>query len=134
VREGARIGVTELLVGLPFPHLAFEIMRFVVASHRFEEVMVGAATYPPPDGHERGLADMLEAPDAVLDRAVAEAEKIAAISQPAFTLTKRQSRMAVAERWARDGRMFEDAVTDIWMRPDSMARVRAYVERTLKKS
>lgn len=132
-REGARIGVTELLVGLPFPHLAFEIMRFVVASHRFEEVMVGAATYPPQDGKERGLADILEAPDRVLERALSEAEGIASLSPPAFALTKRQSRKPVADAWRRDGRMFEDAVTEIWMRPESLARMRAYVERTLKK-
>lgn len=132
--EGARIGVPELLVGVPFPHLAFEIMRFVVASHRFEEVMEGAATYSPQDGYDRGLADMLEAPGAVLERALSEAEKLAALPPQAFALTKRQSRKPVADSWARDGRGFEDEVTKIWLQPESIRRIRAYVERTLKRS
>lgn len=131
---GARIGVPELLVGVPFPHLAFEIMRFVVASHRFEEVMEGAAAYTPQDGYDRGLADILVEPDAVLARAMIEAEKLSALPPAAFALTKRQSRKPVADAWARDGRKFEDEVTQIWLQPESIARIRAYVARTLKKT
>lgn len=133
VRGQGRIGVTELLVGLPFPHLAFEIMRFSTASHRFEEVMVGAATYPPQEGYERGLVNLLVEPGTLSEQAFAEAAKMVAISPPAFGLTKRQSRKPVADAFARDGRMFEDAVMEIWTRPESFARVKSYVERTLKK-
>ncbi|MGE3145741.1 MAG: enoyl-CoA hydratase/isomerase family protein [Pseudorhodoplanes sp.] len=133
VREKARIGVPELLVGVPFPHLAFEIMRFVVASHRFEEVMLGSATYLPEEGHVCGLADILEAPEKVLERALAEAGKLAALPPQAFAMTKRQSRRPVAESWARVGRGFEDAVTEIWTQPDALQRIRAYVERTLDR-
>ena len=133
VREKARIGVPELQVGVPFPHLAFEIMRFMVAPHRFEEVMLGAQTYPPEEGEIRGLADILEAPEKVLERALAEAGRLAALPPQAFALTKRQSRRPVAASWARDGRGFEDAVTEIWMQPESLQRIRAYVERTLDR-
>ncbi|NWG23063.1 MAG: enoyl-CoA hydratase/isomerase family protein [Pseudorhodoplanes sp.] len=133
VRGQGRIGVTELLVGLPFPHLAFEIMRFVTASHRFEEVMVGAATYPPQDGYERGLVNLLVEPGTLAEQAQMDAEKLVAISPPAFGLTKRQSRKPVADAFARDGRKLEDAVTEIWTQPESLARVKSYVARTLRK-
>src|SRR4029077_11419335 len=36
-RGGGRIGVTELLVGVPFPALAFEIMRFATPPYFFSE-------------------------------------------------------------------------------------------------
>ena len=36
-RDGGRIGVTELLVGVPFPPLAFEIMRFATPPRYFAE-------------------------------------------------------------------------------------------------
>ena len=75
VRGQGRIGVTELLVGLPFPHLAFEIMRFATASHRFEEVMVGAATYPPQDGYERGLVNLLVEPGTLAEQALGGSRK-----------------------------------------------------------
>ncbi len=37
-RESGRIGVTELLVGVPFPALAFEIVRFAVPPRYLPEV------------------------------------------------------------------------------------------------
>src|SRR6202166_1190836 len=47
-REAGRIGVTELLVGVPFPPAAMEIMRCATAPQYFEETIFGGATYPPP--------------------------------------------------------------------------------------
>ncbi len=40
-----RIGVTELLVGVPFPALAFEIVRFAVPPRFLAEVTLSGATY-----------------------------------------------------------------------------------------
>ena len=39
------MGVTELLVGVPFPALAFEIMRFAVPRLHLPEFTFGGATY-----------------------------------------------------------------------------------------
>ncbi len=39
-REAGRIGVTELLVGVPFPPIAMEIMRHATAPQYFEEALV----------------------------------------------------------------------------------------------
>jgi enoyl-CoA hydratase len=55
--EVGTIGVTELLVGFPFPALALEIMRSVTPPHYFEDVICGAATYAPSAGVARGLVD-----------------------------------------------------------------------------
>src|SRR5579883_1731025 len=44
-RGAGRIGVTELLVGVPFPALAFEIVRFAVLPHRLSELVLVGATY-----------------------------------------------------------------------------------------
>jgi enoyl-CoA hydratase len=44
-RGGGRIGVTELLVGVPFPALAFEIVRFAVPRRHLPEFTYGGATY-----------------------------------------------------------------------------------------
>src|SRR6266436_5916200 len=60
-REPGRIGVTELLVGLPFPPMAFEIMRCVAAPQYFEDIIFSGATYAPEAGRERGLVhDVVE--------------------------------------------------------------------------
>jgi hypothetical protein len=42
-------------------------------------------------------------------------------------------RAPVAERFAVSGAVIDKTVTDIWCAPDTLARVRNYVERTLNK-
>ena len=44
-RDGGRIGVTEMLVGVPFPALAFEIVRFAVPARHLPEFTLSGATY-----------------------------------------------------------------------------------------
>jgi enoyl-CoA hydratase len=131
--DGGRIGVTELLVGVPFPPLAFEIMRYVTAPQFFPAVIFGGATFAPPEASERGLIDEAVAPDELFERAVAAAETLAALSPPAFALTKRQMRQPVAERTAANARAYDDDVVKVWSAAETVSRIRDYVARTLKK-
>ncbi len=131
--EPGRIGVTELLVGLPFPTLAFEIMRFVTAPHHFEEVIFSGATFPPAEGAERGLVNDAVAGEDLIDRAVAAAEALASIAPNAFALTKRQSREPAMDRYQRDGARFDAEVTQIWTSEQATRTIRDYVSRTFKK-
>jgi enoyl-CoA hydratase/carnithine racemase len=132
-RDAGRIGVTELLVGVPFPALAFEIVRFAVPARYLSEFMLSGATYATDAALERGWIDEVAEPEDVVRDAIAVAEELAALSPPAFAETKRQIRAAVAERYAASGAATDAAVTDIWWAPETLARIRAYVERTLKK-
>ena len=134
VREPGRIGVTELLVGVPFPAGAMEIMRRAVAPQRFEEVIFGAATYAPGDALTRGLIDEVVEPQALLDRALAAATTLAALPPQAFTQTKRQTRQDAYERLRRDGARIDAEAMQIWCAEETLARVRDYVARTLKKA
>jgi enoyl-CoA hydratase len=128
------MGVTELLVGVPFPAIAFEIMRLATAPQLFEDTLFTGATYAPEAARERGFVHELVAPENLLDRAVAAAERLAALSPAAFALTKMQSRKAVQDTLQRAGLSVDAAVREIWLNPDTLARMQDYVERTLKKS
>src|SRR5438132_4280570 len=97
-RDVGRIGVTELLVGVPFPTIAMEIMRCAAAPQYFEELLLGGATYAPEEGAARGLVHEVVDPDQLLDRAVAAARKLAALSPSAFALSKRQTRQPALAR------------------------------------
>ena len=130
---GGRIGVTELLVGVPFPPLAFEIMRYVTAPHFFPDVISGGATVEPDEGLRRGLLDETVAPDALMARAVAAAETLAALSPAAFALTKKQMRQPVAERTANNEGSYGGDIEAIWAAQATHDYIRAYVARTLKK-
>ncbi len=131
-RGEARIGVTELLVGVPFPVLAFEIMRLAVPGRFLPEALYSGATYLPEAAIERGLIDELAEPSEVLEDAYAVAQELAALAPKAFAQTKAQLRQTAAERVARDAAT-EQAATEIWASAETISYVRAYVQRTLKK-
>jgi enoyl-CoA hydratase len=133
-RDSGRIGVTELLVGVPFPALAFEIMRFAVSARVLPEVAYSGATYATDAALDRGWIDEIAEPAELLEDAVAVAKELAEISPAAFAQTKAQMRAPVAERFAVSGAVTDKAVGDIWCAAGTLARVRGYVERTLKKS
>jgi enoyl-CoA hydratase/carnithine racemase len=132
--ESGRVGVTELLVGVAFPSLAFEAVRFVASPRYFPEVIYGGATYPPEAAVERGLVDEIVAPQVLIERAVAAAQAFAAVPAQSFAMTKRQMRAPVLERLERCGQSIDAAVEDLWASPEVMERTRGYVARVLKKS
>jgi enoyl-CoA hydratase len=133
-RGSGRIGVTELLVGVPFPALAFEIVRFAVPARGVSEFMFTGATYDSDSALQRGWVDELADADALLDHAVAAAKQFAALSPLAFAETKQQLRQEVSERVERSRAAGDKIVTDIWAAPDTLSRVRDYVARTLNKA
>jgi enoyl-CoA hydratase len=128
-----RIGITEMLVGVPFPTLAFEIVRFAVPHRYLAEFALGAATYPTAEALQRGWGDEIVAPEALMRRATALAQQYAALSPPAFAQTKRQIRQAVADRYAQSGEATDKDVTAIWTASATLGFVRDYVAKTLKK-
>jgi enoyl-CoA hydratase len=132
-RDAGRIGVTELLVGVPFPALAFEIVRFAVPARYLAEVTFSGATYDTDSALDRGWIDEIAEPEDLMEDALAVAQEIAELSPPAFALTKAQIRQAVIERMERAGATTDKAVTEIWCAPETLARIRAYVARTLGK-
>jgi enoyl-CoA hydratase len=132
-RGSGRIGVTELLVGLPFPALAFEVMRFVTGPRSLAETIYTGATYTPEDAAERGLVHEAVDPAELTARAVAAAQMLAQIAPATFAQTKKQIRLPVTERMKRDGKKIDAETTKMWCSPKATASIRAYVERTLKK-
>jgi enoyl-CoA hydratase len=133
-RDSGRIGVTEILVGVPFPALAFEIVRFAAPPRYVSEFTLTGATYATDAALQRGWVNAVTNPDKLLDEALAVARELAMLSPPAFAQTKSQIRQPVTERLQRSGVATDKAVTEIWTAPATLAFVGDYVARTLKKS
>jgi enoyl-CoA hydratase len=129
-REPARIGIPELLVGVPFPVEPLEIMRFA-APHHVQAMICRGVTLTPDLALQQGLVDALADADCLIDEAVAVAESLAAIPAAAFGLTKRQLREPALQRM-RAGAEIDAAVEDAWASPAILAAVGDYVGRTLK--
>jgi len=130
-RDGGRIGVTELLVGVPFPPAAMEIMRCATAPQFFAEAIFGGATYSPIDAVGRGWIHDLAEPEALIDRALQAANTLAALPAKAFALSKRQTRALALERMQNSE--LDAVIEQIWTAPETLERVRNYVARTLRK-
>jgi len=131
-RESGRIGVTEMLVGVPFPALAFEIVRFAVPAMYLPEFVYSGATYTTDDALECGWIDEIAEPSELIEDALAIALELAELSPPAFAQAKRQIRQAVSEHMVGSAAT-DKAVTDIWCAPDTLRSIRDYVARTLSK-
>jgi enoyl-CoA hydratase len=131
-REAGRIGATELLVGVAFPSIAMEIMRHAMAPQYFEDAILSGATYAPAEALARGLVHEIVDPPALIERAIAAAKARAAISPAAFALTKRQIREAALQSSNRAA--IDAAVMELWTAPETLDRIRDYVDRTLRKS
>lgn len=132
-RESGRIGVTEILVGVPFPALAFEIVRFAAPSRYLAEFTLSGATYPTDEALQRGWIDALAEPDALMEDALAVARELSLLSPAAFRQTKMQIRQAAAERLKLSEEATDKAVTEIWTAPATLAHIRDYVAQTLGK-
>ncbi|MCA0423887.1 MAG: enoyl-CoA hydratase/isomerase family protein [Proteobacteria bacterium] len=114
-QDGGRMGVTEILVGVPFPPLAFEVMRSVTAPQYLAEAILTGATVAPDEAVARGWVNALVPREDILSRAVAAAEKLAAVSPAAFAMGKRQLRQPATERLAASGAALDAEVTEIWI-------------------
>jgi enoyl-CoA hydratase len=133
-REAGRIGVTEILVGVPFPALAFEIMRHATPSYFFSETILSGETFAAETASRRGWVNEVVEPALLMERAMAAARALATLSPAAFAQTKTQIRQPVIERLQATGKATDKSVTDIWTAPATLAFIRDYVARTLKKS
>ena len=131
-RDGGRIGVTEILVGVPFPPVAMEIMRCAIAPQFFVEAILSGATYTPLEAVARGFIHEIIEPQTLLERAVAAATSLAALPPTAFALSKRQIHAPALERMQRPD--LDAAIEQIWTAPETLDHIRGYVARTLRKS
>jgi enoyl-CoA hydratase len=131
-RESGRIGVPELLVGVPFPVVPLEIVRFATPPQHVQALIYRGLTLAADEALRYGLIDAVADPDRALDEAVAVAESLAAIPFEAFHLTKRLLREGVI-RQMREGGVIDAVVQDAWAGDVVQSAVRDYVARTLKR-
>jgi enoyl-CoA hydratase/carnithine racemase len=130
-RDAGRIGIPELLVGVPFPVEPLEVMRFA-APRQLHAMIVRGLTLAPEEALQHGLVDAIVDADRLLAEAIAVAESLAAVPASAFALTKRQLREPAVQRM-RTGAEVDAAVEDAWASPEILRAIGDYVARTLKR-
>jgi enoyl-CoA hydratase len=125
------IGVPELLVGVPFPTAAIEIMRFAVPPHELQGLVYTGRTCGAEEALRRGLVNEVVPADQLLPRAREVALQLGRIPPAVFTATKRALRRDVAARLRNDSTLGE--VVRQWSSRDTRAHIQQYLDRTVRK-
>jgi enoyl-CoA hydratase len=96
VRIGApgafQIGLNETAIGLTLPRFGIELARDRISPRHLTNAVVLARMYGPESACEVGYLDRLADADRVIDEAVEEATRLAALKRPALGNTKRRLR------------------------------------------
>ena len=127
-----KIGVAELLVGVPFPSAALETVRFVVPQNRLQQLVYSGRTLEPDDALASGFVDEVVAAADLQTRAQTIARQLAAIPAESFRLTKRYLRADALARMDA-GKDNDAAALEIWSSAQIHARIRDYLARTVKR-
>jgi enoyl-CoA hydratase len=128
-----RIGLPELLVGVPFPTAAFEVVRFAVPRQRLQSLIYSGRTLSAREALEAGLVDEVIAPAALPDRAQEVARQLASIPPPVYRLTKQSLRAEALERIEQAGELPDRVALEVWSADETHAQIRDYLHRTLGK-
>ena len=127
-----RIGVPELLVGVPFPALVLEVMRFAVAPQHLQQIVYSGQSFLPEEALAKGLLDEVVEAETLAARAHDMASKLASLGADSFRLTKAQLRADAIDRAECLGWIDKEGLA-IWSAPDTHAHIREYLARTVGK-
>lgn len=127
-----RIGVPELVVGVPFPAAPLEVVRFAVSPERVQALAYTGATLLPNDARAAGLVDEVVPADALPARAREMAAQLASLPPEVFRLTKQALRADALARMDAAAE-YDRQVHAIWSAPQTHARIRDYMARIARK-
>ncbi len=131
-RGTARVGLSEVQVGVRFPAWPLEIVRHTTPVEHFATIILTGRTWQPDDALRMGLVDELIDAERLIDRACEVAAEMAAVPPAVFAATKREVRRPMVEA-ARRRSSDEAAVVESWCASETFAHIAAFVERTIKK-
>ncbi|HEV8480660.1 MAG TPA: enoyl-CoA hydratase/isomerase family protein [Candidatus Eisenbacteria bacterium] len=131
--RGARIGIPELRVGVPFPLVALEIVRSALSPERAAEAVLFGRVLDADQAQRAGyVQEVVESVD-VLTRALDRAEELASAPAGSFRKAKLDLRRPTLELLDRTESVSDAHLVDAWSSPAIQAAIRSYVEKTLKK-
>lgn len=119
-----RLGLTELAVGVPFPPVPIEVVRDRLPSMA---PVLSAALYGPEEAVAVGLASRVVPADTLLDVAVAEAKRLAAVPAATFALTKQTLRRPILLA-LRDREDDLAAAAIVWASDDVRAAIQRFLD------
>jgi enoyl-CoA hydratase len=128
IADGTRIGASELVVGVPFPVAAIEILRNA-CGWRAEDLVYSGRLLDAHEAMAFGLAHEVHPGDAVLERSMAIAAELGARAPLAYRLAKEQLRRPALERMRADSAEVDPVVVREWAASHTARRLRDQLDR-----
>ncbi len=125
------MGITELLVGVPFPSMALEIVRSGLAPHVVEDLLFSGRLCAPEECLRLGLVHAVVEGQALLTEALKAAAHLGAISSETYRMTKREFRAAALRRVDGEGAQYDVQVRKRWHSKDVHERIRQFMKSTM---
>jgi len=129
VRGDVRLGLTEAKVGVPYPVAALAVVQAELAAPVARRLVIVARNGTPDDALADGVVDELVERAAVLDRAVAVAEELAAFPGDTYARTKRQLRAATLARIDQVLASGTDPLVERWITAETAPAAAAVLAR-----
>ena len=134
IDDGAKIGVTELAVGVPFPSAPLEVLRHHLPPYAVQDLILSARLVGPTEALRLGLVDQLSPADELVDRAVAAAAQMGRIPPAAFALSKRQLRRDALDAMDHGAETTDEDVHRIWADPQTLEGIRQFMAATMARA
>ena len=116
-------------MGVPFPPLAIELVRFSVGPRNLQRALYDAAVHSMEDALELGFVDELVEAEELEERAIETARRLAAIPPTSFSFTKRRTREVLRGPGLDPAAC--DEVRALWQSEEIAGALAEYVARTL---
>jgi enoyl-CoA hydratase len=126
--SGGTIGLTELLVGVPFPVTPLEIMRFAVGPAVAGLALTGR-TMGPDEASRIGLVDTVVEPDELLPDAVHRAAELARTPFAVYAMTKQQLHRFTRQRIEQLRPVDDRRAAGLWGSEEARAAAAQYLGR-----
>jgi enoyl-CoA hydratase len=129
----ARIGMPELLVGVPFPPTVLEAVRFAVPPQHLQMLIYTGRTVVAEDALRYGLIDEVTEPASLIARAEEMARHFAGLPERSFALAKYQLRDRAINRGKHYANELDPDMIEQWSDAATHARIREYLAKTVRK-
>lgn len=126
-----KVGLTELLVGVPFPPVALEVVRSAVGDRSARRMVLHGELFDGAAAERLGLVDELADPTSLLDRAVEIGDRLGRVPSAAFQLTKRQLMAPLRLRLERLGDRQEQEARQAWVSSETLEVMAGFVRDRL---
>jgi enoyl-CoA hydratase len=133
VDGNGRLGMPELLVGVPLPAIALEVLRFAVPAPYLAQLAYCGRTVTPTEALRIGMVEELVPENQLLGHAFRTANQMAAIPEKPFEMTKRELRAPFIERFKTERSKIDAEVLATWCSPETIDRIKTYIARSLKR-